>query len=587
LDYFIILYENKLNKKLKKYRILLTGFILGVFGLVGLSFMNESFFSVFIEFFLRFSNPAGVERVGLTVSENIQPFFSNWIFQFGASFFWMFYLSIILFGFFLTQGVKEVKDKMAFFISFILMFSGLFFSRISPYSFLNGTNLISNFFLFFGLFIFISFFIYLIINEKIKINCGEIILFSWIFFMVIGCRGALRFFFIITPLVCFMVGYLFMFIIKLYNKQKEEVVKFALVLVFFTSLVFLLINMQGFIKADYYQAEQTGPSANVQWQNAMQWVRDNTQEDSIFVHWWDYGYWVQYLGERATITDGGHAVGIWDHLIGRYVLTTKNPLTALSFIKSHNVSYLLIDQTDIGKYPAYSKIGSDKNQEDRYSQISVLVLDESQIKETSNETIMFYPCGGIPVDEDIIYNLKGKEILIPSGNSALFGIILTLPTSEKDKIKLEGVFYYKEKNYVIPIRYFYLNGQYFDLQFGINSMIRFVPKFNPDNPNPLNDFGAAIYLSEKTKDSLFSQLYLMNNSYGLYNYFNLVHTEDCNLVKYLKDFIDYKDDLIYYSGIQGPIKIWKVKPNENILINQEFLSKKVVYGAYDNLEFIK
>jgi len=34
-------------------------------------------------------------------------------------------------------------------------------------------------------------------------------------------------------------------------------------------------------------------------------IKDNTNEDGIFAHWWDYGYWVQTLGKRATIADGG------------------------------------------------------------------------------------------------------------------------------------------------------------------------------------------------------------------------------------------------------------------------------------------
>ena len=32
----------------------------------------------------------------------------------------------------------------------------------------------------------------------------------------------------------------------------------------------------------------------------MSWVRENTPEESIFVHWWDYGYWVQYGFGKPT-----------------------------------------------------------------------------------------------------------------------------------------------------------------------------------------------------------------------------------------------------------------------------------------------
>src|SRR3989304_9105341 len=103
-------------------------------------------------------------------------------------------------------------------------------------------------------------------------------------------------------------------------------------------------------------------------------VRGNTVEGSVFVHWWDYGYWVQSIGGRPTVADGGHAVTYWPHLIGRYVLTTPFPEAALSFMKSHGVSYLLIDPTDLGKYGAYSGIGSDEGGQDRISQIPVMLF---------------------------------------------------------------------------------------------------------------------------------------------------------------------------------------------------------------------
>ena len=82
--------------------------------------------------------------------------------------------------------------------------------------------------------------------------------------------------------------------------------------IFFSTMT--IINKVG---ATSIQAQHTGPSANAQWQGAMSWVRNNTTEGSLFVHWWDYGYWIQYLGERPTVTDGGHSNSYWDHLIGR------------------------------------------------------------------------------------------------------------------------------------------------------------------------------------------------------------------------------------------------------------------------------
>jgi len=39
------------------------------------------------------------------------------------------------------------------------------------------------------------------------------------------------------------------------------------------------------------------------WLDTMDWIKTNTPEDSVIVSWWDYGYWIQTLGERASTSD--------------------------------------------------------------------------------------------------------------------------------------------------------------------------------------------------------------------------------------------------------------------------------------------
>jgi dolichyl-diphosphooligosaccharide--protein glycosyltransferase len=39
------------------------------------------------------------------------------------------------------------------------------------------------------------------------------------------------------------------------------------------------------------------------WVDATQWIAENTEEDAVIAAWWDYGYWITTLGERATLAD--------------------------------------------------------------------------------------------------------------------------------------------------------------------------------------------------------------------------------------------------------------------------------------------
>ena len=39
------------------------------------------------------------------------------------------------------------------------------------------------------------------------------------------------------------------------------------------------------------------------WNDALNWIKINTPKDSVIASWWDYGYWIQTKGERATLLD--------------------------------------------------------------------------------------------------------------------------------------------------------------------------------------------------------------------------------------------------------------------------------------------
>ena len=113
------------------------------------------------------------------------------------------------------QTILQSLQKTAF----ILMISGILFSRISANHLLNGVNFISKFVYFGGLILFAGYSLWLYFNDKIKIKSGLILIASWLFIMLIATRGAIRLFFVITPFVCFMIGYS---TIKLFDYAKKS-----------------------------------------------------------------------------------------------------------------------------------------------------------------------------------------------------------------------------------------------------------------------------------------------------------------------------------------------------------------------------
>lgn len=39
------------------------------------------------------------------------------------------------------------------------------------------------------------------------------------------------------------------------------------------------------------------------WKESLEWIKSNTPQDSVVAAWWDYGYWITTMSERATLAD--------------------------------------------------------------------------------------------------------------------------------------------------------------------------------------------------------------------------------------------------------------------------------------------
>jgi len=556
-----------------------------------------SFISVVGDLFVKILNPfssAGGSRLGATVAENASPYLSDWISQTGKVFFWISVLGLGLFGFQFFEKVPKKSRNLGVAL-WILLIAGIFFSRYSSGSILNGDNFISKLFYFGSVVLFIWFVGKLYYKKELKISSENILIFSWMILMLIGARGAVRLLFVITPFFCFIAGWNFGFLLKKV-KQKDELKKIIVILLIMGLVFASFVSISNFVKNSTYQAQNTGPSANYQWQEAMSWIRENTAEESIFVHWWDYGYWIQSLGERATVTDGGHAGGDnTDHYIGRYILTTPEPETALSFMKTHDVSYLLIDSTDLGKYSAYSRIGSDLEY-DRFSYLPTGVKDGSQTQELNNKTINVYPISG-GVDEDILYeDSEGNTIFLPgpsyddAGNpsykSYLGGIVLNTVSTDGNfySEQPEAVYIYQGNQIRIPLRYAYMQGELIDFGRGLDAVFFMFPRISSsDQGISVDEFGAGIYLSPKVSKSLFAQLYLMNDPLDKYYSLSLAHSEDDFVTSSLRMQGADVGEFVYYQGFRGPIKMWEVSYSSDVEVHEEFLDSNFSYGGLDYL----
>jgi len=534
--------------------------IAGLISIAGLIFLKGFGIiqALFSQVKLQLLHPFGVVRLTLTVAENQQPFISTWIGSFGYLF-WLMILGAVLLSFLIFSEFSKKYKYPLIVITSIFIFS-LVFSRYKPDSIFNGTNAISQFVFFGGMFLMAGALVYTYIRAFYKdeetLECfkriDKVLIFTliWFAWVVIGARGAIRLLFLFTPVVAVLGALALVKAGELGLKFKDNLLKIGVVVII---IIFGLSLFNGFVKAGAAQTTGSFPHLHPQWTDAMNWVKGNTISDAVFAHWWDYGYWIQTAGERATVLDGGNAIPYWDHLMGRFVLTSPNDREALEFLYTHKVTHLLIDPSDIGKYPAYSTIGSDENY-DRFSWIHSFSLDAGASQETRDGTIFIFQAG-TPLDED--FEWQGE--VFSSGDSFIGGALL--PTIQQENsldLKRPTIIIIKNGQRVdVPLNCVFFNGQLSEFgSDGLDGCLHIVPTVTQDGR--FVGFSNAFYLSPRTRRSLMVRLYIFGMDHPN---FRLVYPQNPTILD------------VEGIGRVAPIKIWEVIYPEDIQTNPIYLEK--------------
>lgn len=569
--------ETSLVRKLREKapdKIITIGVFILLVIILSVLVLGISFIPGFINDILsRLTQPYG-DRLSFTVAENRQPYFSEWGESFGPIIknipliFLLFFIGSIMLFYEIFEKLNK-KERFILVISYIIFIFSLIFSRYSAGSIMNGVNSASSLVYFGGFLILIISFVYIFykyykegkLEEFNKVNFSYLFLLAFFIPAIIGARSAIRLVMALVPSAVAIAGYFSVAAIERARKPREEIFKIIsisiAVLIAFSSLYAIYINYNVTIGG----AKQMIPSVYTQqWQKAMAWVRNSTPENAVFGHWWDYGYWVQTMGERATMLDGGNAISYWDYLMGRHGLTAGNETEALELLYSHNVSYFLIDSTDIGKYSAYSNIGSDENY-DRYSWISTFLLDESRTQETKNETILVYP-GGTALDEDLMWNVSGQKILFPAGRAGIGAVLLRM--QGENITGADAIFVYQNNQVDIPLKYAYYKEKVYDFNSGYGGCAYIFPSITGTQ---VKSNGAVMLLSERNMRALWVRLYLLGEGKN----FELVHNEPSYVTQALRNQGIDVGDVVFYQGVQGPIKIWKVNYNGDEKVNPEYI----------------
>lgn len=495
--------------------------------LITLIYPGIHYYYYFFTFILeRSNNPFGTDAFATSVNENQAPYFYDpvqhvdWWTPMNYTFFTMLFGSFLLFY---EMMKKFKKSRVVLTITYVLSIVLFIFSRFSTdekYS--DITAFFSQSFFGLGMhhIVLLIFAVYLVFffiknNKKIdlfkKIRPDYLFIFIWFFLTSVGARGGVRIIFAVCPPAMMLSGYFFKksfdFVANLIESKTlaSTIYIAAAILIIFNFMIASQSN------ANFYS------SFTGEWNEAMQWVQLNTPLDSVFTHWWDYGYWVQTMGNRTTTLDGGNYDVALDHLVGRYMFASQiidengtydmsEPATSLVTDFGSPEYFLVIDDDvlkyvqmgRIGKRPAYYTLGIPE-------QVTENTLDF--VNSSLYPSLIVYSSiySAFPVQEDFFYN----DFLFQASSTYIINLVFPYISSDNtydfNNIYHQGYaavynHYYNPNNVEIIPMNCYCNQSdqcYFYRDDGI-----------PECTLILDD--GLVLIPKNASNNLFTQLYLLN-----------------------------------------------------------------------------
>ena len=263
-------------------------------------------------------------------------------------------------------------------------------------------------------------------ERKIQTKWYYILIFIWAISVLYGSAQKARIIFLTAQPIALLAGYGF---VKLLYEIKESTITHKIaeslsksfeqvrtntfkILVFLIILgVILFPTVKINVAAAQNMAKTIGGSPNKLWMENLNYIKNKTPKDSVILSWWDYGYWFETIGARASVEDGGGAsqyVHTAEKLQLKYYIadffSDSNATKWLPWLKSRGVNYIVLDYTMIGKYSAVSQIHNRNN-----SKFTVLQSFDFDKQITNNGVLYLTYC--IKSGRSCLYN--SPKIFVP------------------------------------------------------------------------------------------------------------------------------------------------------------------------------
>ncbi len=271
-------------------------------------------------------------------------------------------------------------------------------------------------------------------KEKSPMEFGTLFAIVWALLWFSLARGGKRFGFFIgipiafgtTSLLWHCLGYL----IQILKTRLLTYVTHGWIITSVTSIAFALLFFFPPFGGHAILALKAAPNIRKavpglgEEMELFQWANATLPENTVMAAHWSYGSQLNVLGGVKTIIDQDHYIPHWIHFYYRHVFCGQSEREALTFLKTHGVTHLMLTQNRlISRAQSLSFIGSDASGDRRFDFIT-LHRDRNNTTETHTRLL---PRRGSP--------LTAVNIVATSTERCL----ATLELETEDKISKEVV----------------------------------------------------------------------------------------------------------------------------------------------------
>ena len=79
------------------------------------------------------------------------------------------------------------------------------------------------------------------------------------------------------------------------------------------------------------------------WPMALEWIKENVEDDEVICSWWDYGYWIEAMAGKKTMADGATQSSDQIANIGKIMMLP--PEESIEILAKYGADYILVFNT--------------------------------------------------------------------------------------------------------------------------------------------------------------------------------------------------------------------------------------------------